>query len=1304
MTLSTTDDFPESSLAGEYNRSTRGRPHGRSSLGRQQHYYPNNRDGRHDVTSNTLRAQINQGADTPAHLAATLTKQPVDIDRPPSTLHYIGKASSGPKWRTRADNIEEKGGEPGATRWVPPQLSTTDHHSPGYVTTANVRREGAVDIHGGEFKTTEDISNTRGRDRFVPHQEPIEAHPQQLRPNQAMYALAAALFKRDPMEWKIDDIKTPYSSDGVAVLNSAFVDHAATTLYKEMTMSQRYQLAQQITVTAPETTLEFLYDSRKARSFISWALDKDTKLPPVLEKTLCPLTTPRLITNEIVRARMLENSLLKTEQQEIINTFIECFYPKSKTGVQSLLTNLDTQTLHKYIHQAGEIARDMRVRRRTMAFSPPKWYRLSIQPGTKINTTPRRQVLDEVEVTWQSLPISSADMKLKIGNTIDTLRQQPILLIKTAILSAIPRIFEDRLSHEGMTDTLKLFREASREEILLFLDGSPPPSTQEVVPTEPLDRDDDTGYRHHLRLEHMDRRKKGKWDIPASEVLLQWLQVIQPVLSVNDISFAIASSIFSRERSEQHIMGSMKPEMTSALHKYIHIIKGDKRLSRFDIWVRSSCKNLEELLDESRYGSPAIGYKKGMKLAKIWVEVISTSPGDVVPVLVMGGNLETDSNSITVLELNDRLERSGVDLRTCPPFHIESVTVTTSDGKDTMWTKCVMANKGSAITLQEKFSMIPTPGPRARYLVTRDYHFVPLSYPPTDTSDRVLTTAIHRHQTFISSTTKTAISGFTDIDPFYETPESIYLATGMTRGNTRTISEIILLDKYRGEDGMMADSPVIRVTTNKGKNKLYLTALRVNAESLIRYTEELLQMIEPWFTERGQHLQCEVNEARRYLDTMLVDDQTSANRTQDAETTIDISRDTGTSREVSQEGMSVRADIQNLKQLVVVQQAQITEIHSLVRLVLNKIEETKPLRPDDMIDTIMTMVSTNIQSSLSSSSMAMSQCTAQMEEQKHMIVEHLSENSRQMTSIRTTVTESDKRQDIVLTETKQIAQKMKEGHDNLAELIQATTGSARHMIETSNAIQPTEEHTLTGQRNSHGKGEANPLWPPLSGATASWPPNTDHDAIRTRAIGVLNLMESFPHTPPTWLEKPAKKTEEITINSRESICAKCKQQDRGLLFCDRCPEEVLTLYHPTCLTRIEGTAHRVCEHCWETSNESTGTSVTIQDANQDESTTTVTLKGAENTTQPTPQEVDINTATSESSHSSRESSSESDYNPKFRPSPKGRKQLSRKEPTPQIKNKPVGTRKISPLQTRAARKAVKAREDAYDTSDEGGDE
>ena len=147
---------------------------------------------------------------------------------------------------------------------------------------------------------------------------------------------------------------------------------------------------------------------------------------------------------------------------------------------------------------------------------------------------------------------------------------------------------------------------------------------------------------------------------------------------------------------------------------------------------------MEELLDVARYGSPAVGYKKGLKEAKIWVEILSTSPGDVIPVMVMVGNLGTDPNSIAILELNDRLERSGVERRTCPPFHIEAVTVATSEGRESIWMKCIMANRGSAITLQENFAKIATPGSRARYLVTRDYHFVPISYPATESSDRVL--------------------------------------------------------------------------------------------------------------------------------------------------------------------------------------------------------------------------------------------------------------------------------------------------------------------------------------------------------------------------------------------------------------------------------------------------------------------------------------------------------------------------------------------------------------------------------------
>ncbi len=178
------------------------------------------------------------------------------LTHPAATLHYIGKANSGSRWRW-VGNMEETGGEPKPAREGQERLlqpTSKAHSTPlGHATTTDTQGEGAEDRHKKEFMMTIDTGNTRGRDKFVPHQEPTEAHPQQFRPNRAKYTLATTLFKRDPEEWKIDDIKTPYLSDGMAVLNSAFVDHAATTLRNAMTLAQRYQLAQQVAVTAPET-------------------------------------------------------------------------------------------------------------------------------------------------------------------------------------------------------------------------------------------------------------------------------------------------------------------------------------------------------------------------------------------------------------------------------------------------------------------------------------------------------------------------------------------------------------------------------------------------------------------------------------------------------------------------------------------------------------------------------------------------------------------------------------------------------------------------------------------------------------------------------------------------------------------------------------------------------------------------------------------------------------------------------------------------------------------------------------------
>ncbi len=260
------------------------------------------------------------------------------------------------------------------------------------------------------------------------------------------------------------------------------------------------------------------------------------------------------------------------------------------------------------------------------------------------------------------------------------------------------------------------------------------------------------------------------------------------------------------------------------------------------------------------------------------------------------------------------------------------------------------------------------------------------------------------------------------------------------------------------------------------------------------------------------------------------------------------------------------------------------------------------------------------------------------------------------------------------------------------------------MLAQLDADQPA---TRKGQTTHIGKEGTETLWPSTTDTKSAWPPNIDHEAIRTRAMGVLNLMESFPHTPPTWMgTTPAIKPPadiEHNVNAAESICTKCKQQDIGLLFCDRCPE-ALTLYHPTCLIRIEGTSDRVCDHCWDEIQTLTGTPSTQQETTRDDTTSAKTiLRGDGGTSQPTTRDALTKLGeASDSESSDMSSSSASEYNPSFRPRTRGqREQQTQSSSHTKTTNKQIATTKGSPLQTRAARKAGKTvREDAFDTSEE----
>ncbi len=153
MTSTTPDNFPESSLAGEYGRVARSSA-GRLLSGRQQfnNYYNNSVRGQDGILG-APGHKFKQGTEKPAQLAATLTRQPVNIDQSSAVLHQIGRANTGTRWRKRGDNTEATGEAQGSirrsiqeTRWqAPPQQPALIAGS----STTTVRAEGARDSQGG---------------------------------------------------------------------------------------------------------------------------------------------------------------------------------------------------------------------------------------------------------------------------------------------------------------------------------------------------------------------------------------------------------------------------------------------------------------------------------------------------------------------------------------------------------------------------------------------------------------------------------------------------------------------------------------------------------------------------------------------------------------------------------------------------------------------------------------------------------------------------------------------------------------------------------------------------------------------------------------------------------------------------------------------------------------------------------------------------------------------------------------------------------------------------------------------------
>lgn len=353
----------------------------------------------------------------------------------------------------------------------------------------------------------------KGNYLFDPYKVPLESNPHQLRPSSAMYSLAQTLFKKDVKDWELNDLHTPGSSDGTSILVSAFVDYAASTLRTEMSMSQQFSLARIAIGTAPPRLLEYIKDPWKAMTFMEWALNKKVKTPPMLESLLCPIDTPNLITDEKIKEKIEDGNLPLEEQAIVIKVFVRCYYPKHASMIMETISTLSQEILKGYIEIPGKIEREMRKMNKPLCFSPPKWYRLSLHPETVIHATPR-QPTEEKKETREGLQISAPDVALKLKMETDELVKLPPQKIRTAILTAIPMIFEDRISRDGCTETFKYFENASMEEINAFLGGKASMSIieeKEEIKCAQL-------FRYLVRFEHTDK-KDGSWTDSAVEIL-----------------------------------------------------------------------------------------------------------------------------------------------------------------------------------------------------------------------------------------------------------------------------------------------------------------------------------------------------------------------------------------------------------------------------------------------------------------------------------------------------------------------------------------------------------------------------------------------------------------------------------------------------------------------------------------------------------------------------------------------------------------------------------------------------------------
>ena len=665
------------------------------------------------------------------------------------------------------------------------------------------------------------------------------------------------------------DIHTPSSSDGASVLLSIFVDYASTSLRPEMSLSQRLSVAQLSRVTAPQRLLRFLKNRAEAESFVDWALLPSTIPPPVLETMLHPGITPGLVFDDKKRARLTEETdALRSDRLTIIKVFVECFYPASySSGLRDCINKASLAQLDAYIATPGGFVQEMRQRKHSMVFAPPKWYRLSIHPNMTIQKSPQmdRGQLSLLDAAFP-VPFSSLECFLPLtatellGQLGDTQRNTLLSILPTAFTE----ISESTVLH--LPDMFTMIHKASPNDLRQYIlrDREQRVSVASALTIAEGDIDTPTDkqlYIFHVRLETSDRL--APWEGTPGAVLRKWMSAVAPVMETNAHYACLVSSIFDRT-CEKCPIGGNSVLTDQQLEFFTYNARPKKRPSKFEFWIKTTCAALDDLKKMRKSGPSANSYVQGLQNASIWVACISKFWDNVCPVVMLVNSLEHESDSVIRQELEDRLDIVGVPADAERPLYVAWCSVGVSTGHSATMVKCIMAYSKGTDYYHQAFRQLPVAVSRSRYLVTRDYSFAPITLPPTDKSDKELTTAIRTQRELVASLTHTMFRGFDQIDLFcHVLPQTRTLQSDDLKTNSRSLAALIMLGPAWSASNSSSDSPVARVTSNTEGTAILLHGKKTDAEALVSYTLDIVPLMELWLGHRG--VTCEVNETSQYI-------------------------------------------------------------------------------------------------------------------------------------------------------------------------------------------------------------------------------------------------------------------------------------------------------------------------------------------------------------------------------------------------------------------------------------------------------